>query len=278
MIPKIIHYCWFGGNPLPELAIKCIESWKKYLPDYEIKEWNESNFDLACCDYVKEAYQSKKWAFVSDYARFWILYNYGGLYFDTDVEIIKDMTSIIVNGAFMGCETVDKCAPGLGLGVNPGLGLGVNPGLGLYDEILKSYERSHFIKENGEIDCTPIVDRVTDILIKHGFIEINEVQKLDDITIYPPRYFSPLDYETGRLNLSEETVSIHHYSESWHSNADKIITKISRKCINKYGEAKGKKVSHRLSLPFRVISKFEKLGIKNTVIFIKKKYFNKYKK
>ena len=175
MIPKIIQYCWFGGNPLPELAIKCIESWKKYLPDYEIKEWNESNFDLACCDYVKEAYQSKKWEFVSDYARFWILYNYGGLYFDTDVEIIKDMTSIIVNGAFMGCETVDKCAPGLGLGVNPGLGL--------YDEILKSYERSHFIKENGEIDCTTIVDRVTDILIKHGFIEINEVQKLDDITI-----------------------------------------------------------------------------------------------
>ena len=104
MIPRIIHYCWFGGNQLPELAQKCIESWKKYFPDYEIKEWNESNFDLNCCDYVKEAYTAKKWAFVSDYARFWILYNYGGLYFDTDVEVIRDMSEIVNRGAFMGCE------------------------------------------------------------------------------------------------------------------------------------------------------------------------------
>ena len=104
MIPKIIHYCWFGGNLLPELAQKCIESWKVYLPDYKIKEWNESNFDLNCCTYVKEAYEAKKWAFVSDYARFWILYTYGGLYFDTDVEVIKDMSDIIKNGAYMlGC-------------------------------------------------------------------------------------------------------------------------------------------------------------------------------
>ena len=88
-IPKVIHYCWFGGNPLPEMALKCIESWKKFLPDYEIKEWNEKNFDLNICEYVKEAYQAKKWAFVSDYARFWILYHEGGVYFDTDVEVIK---------------------------------------------------------------------------------------------------------------------------------------------------------------------------------------------
>ena len=104
MIPKIIHYCWFGGNPLPELAVKCIESWKKYCPDYEIKRWDESNFDLNCCDYVKEAYQAKKWAFVSDYVRFKVLYNEGGLYFDTDVELIKSIDDILAHGPFMGVE------------------------------------------------------------------------------------------------------------------------------------------------------------------------------
>lgn len=104
MIPKIIHYCWFGGNPLPEDAKKCIASWKKYLPDYEIKEWNESNFDVNCCPYVKEAYEAKKYAFVSDYARFHVLYREGGLYFDTDVEVIKNMDYIIAAGNFMGFE------------------------------------------------------------------------------------------------------------------------------------------------------------------------------
>ena len=108
MIPKVIHYCWFGGNPLPASAKKCIASWRKYLPDYEIKEWNESNFDVNIIPYTAEAYKAKKYAFVSDYARFWILYKYGGLYFDTDVEVIKNMDDIIAKGAFMGCENEAK--------------------------------------------------------------------------------------------------------------------------------------------------------------------------
>ena len=128
MIPKIIHYCWFGRNPLPELARKCIASWRKYLPDYEIKEWNEDNFDVNIIPYTAEAYAQKKYAFVSDYARFWILYRYGGIYFDTDVEVIRPLDDIIARGCFMGFETdpapkqngVDAC-------VNPGLGLGVAP-------------------------------------------------------------------------------------------------------------------------------------------------------
>ena len=129
MIPKIIHYCWFGRNPLPSLAIKCIASWKKYLPDYEIKEWNEDNFDVDVIPFTKEAYAAKKYAFVSDYARFKILYEEGGLYFDTVVEVIRPLDDIISKGAFMGCEcdandtSVASVAPGLGLGVNPGLGL-----------------------------------------------------------------------------------------------------------------------------------------------------------
>ena len=117
MIPKIIHYCWFGGNPLPEDAKKYIESWRKYCPGYEIKEWNESNFDINCCDYVREAYEAKKWAFVSDYARFYILYQYGGLYFDTDVEMIRPLFSILQKGSFMGMEVNSPAcvAPGLSL-------------------------------------------------------------------------------------------------------------------------------------------------------------------
>ena len=103
-IPKIIHYCWFGRSPLPELAKKCIASWRKYFPDYEIKEWNEDNFDVNSILYTSQAYQAKKYAFVSDYARFWILYMYGGLYFDTDVEVIRPMDDIIQRGPFMGCE------------------------------------------------------------------------------------------------------------------------------------------------------------------------------
>ena len=105
MIPKVIHYCWFGGNPLPELAQKCIASWKKYCPDYEIKEWNESNFDLNCCDYVREAYEAKKWAFVSDVARLYAMVHEGGIYMDTDVEVIAPLDSLLQYHAVSGFET-----------------------------------------------------------------------------------------------------------------------------------------------------------------------------
>ena len=144
MIPKIIHYCWFGGNPLPASAQKCIASWRKYFPDYEIWEWNEDNFDVIIIPYTCEAYSVKKYAFVSDYVRFWVLYQYGGLYFDTDVEVIRPMDDIVECGAFMGIEvapqpgvTVLEVVPGFGLGCNPGLVLGCNPGLGLYQSVLE---------------------------------------------------------------------------------------------------------------------------------------------
>ena len=216
MIPKTIHYCWFGGNNLPEDAKKCINSWKKYLPDFDIKEWNESNFDIECCEYVKQAYKMKKWAFVSDYARFWILYHYGGLYFDTDVEIIKDMHSIIERGAFMGCETINKCAPGLGLGVNPGLGL--------YKEILDYYQELHFDMKNGITET--VVDHTTHILKKHGWEGNGSVELIDGIYVYPPEYFCPMDYTTGSLNITDHTYAIHWYSASWQSSFSKFKTAI----------------------------------------------------
>ena len=233
MIPKVIHYCWFGRNPLPSLAIKCIESWRKYLPDYEIKEWNEDNFDVNIIPYTQEAYQVGKYAFVSDYARFWILYKYGGLYFDTDVEVIKPMDDIIARGPFMGCEkdvsdtSVASVAPGLGLGVNPGLGLGVNPGLGLYKEILEMYSKLSFVNKDGTYNQKTIVQYTTEILCEYGLKESNEIQECAGVWIYPKEYFCPLD-QTLTLHITSNTRSIHHYDSSWLSPQKRIIKKIKR--------------------------------------------------
>ena len=241
MIPKIIHYCWFGGNPLPEDAKKCIASWEKYLPDYEIKEWNESNFDVNCCPYVKEAYEAKKYAFVSDYARFHVLYQEGGLYFDTDVEVIKNMDYIIAAGNFMGFEKSlatkqQECGatPRTSvLGVAPGLGLGVNAGLGLLRELLNFYEaKKHFAIEDGTV-----VDYTTNILRKHGFVNEHRLQKVADVTIYPADYFCPMDSTTGITTLTNNTVSIHHYSCSWidHSTMSWRLHILKNKMIKIFG-------------------------------------------
>lgn len=222
MIPKVIHYCWFGRNPLPDTAIRCIESWKKFFPDYEIKEWNEDNFDINMIPYTAQAYVAKKYAFVSDYARFWILYNYGGLYFDTDVEVICSMNDIIKRGPFMGCEkpyvegNVAK-----DLGVAPGLGLGVNPGFGLIKEILDEYEKSSFIQADGFLNLTTIVEYTTNILCKHGLKNSPEVQLINGCYIYPSDYFSPKNVDTRKLVITENTRSIHHYDASWASLASK---------------------------------------------------------
>lgn len=228
MIPKIIHYCWFGGNPLPESAKKCIASWRKFLPDYEIKEWNESNFDVNSIKYTREAYRLKKYAFVSDYARMWILYNYGGLYFDTDVELIKPIDDIIARGNFMGCEAqnnkfADKGGesvnrvngPTNGQQINPGLGLGVAPGLGLYKKVVEWYQTHHFTTWDGKFTGT-VVNIVSDIFatipIKH--LE-NDILFAADVYIYPPEFFCPKNYFTGEIYITENTRSIHHYSATW---------------------------------------------------------------
>lgn len=208
MIPKIIHYCWFGGNPLPKDAQKCIASWKKYFPDYEIKQWNESNFDVICCPYVKEAYEAKKYAFVSDYARFWVLYHEGGVYFDTDVEVIRDMSSVIATGSFMGFE---KGLEGSEMGVNPGLGLGIEARNSVIRDILSLYQA----KSSFDIGEGTIVHFATEVLSRYGLIRENYKQKVGGIVIYPADYFCPMDSTTGITTITDNTVSIHHYSCSW---------------------------------------------------------------
>ncbi len=215
MIPKIIHYCWFGGNELPVLAMRCIESWKKYLPDYEIKEWNETNYDVHFIPYVHEAYESKKYAFVSDYVRFDILYRYGGLYFDTDVEVIKPMNDIIARGPFMGCETDINDRGATAKAVAPGLGMGVNPGLGIYSEILDLYGKLHFVKADGSLNLKTVVEYTTELLCKHGLKNTNEIQKCVGVWIYPARYFCPINLVTKKIHITEDTCTIHHYAASW---------------------------------------------------------------
>lgn len=236
-IPKIIHYCWFGGNPLPEDAKKCIVSWGKYLPDYEIKEWNESNFNVNCCPYVREAYEAKKFAFVSDYARFWVLYHEGGLYFDTDVEVIKNMDYIIASGNFMGFEknlATNNSDSKAKLGVNPGIGLGAEVELTFIRKILDFYEaKEHFAIEDGTV-----VDYTTDLLRKHGLVEEHRLQKVADITIYPADYFCPMDSTTGITTITPNTVSIHHYSCSWidHNTLSWQLHILKNKLIGLLGE------------------------------------------
>jgi hypothetical protein len=217
MIPKIIHYCWFGGKELPKMARKCIASWKKYFPDYQIKQWTEINFDVDMISYTHDAYSRKKYAFVSDYARFWILYNYGGLYFDTDVEVIKPFDDILSMGAFMGCEQQSPA-----ITVAPGLGLACPPGLDIYKEILDMYSGLSFVHDDDSLNLTTVVQYITILLKKYGLENKNEIQNIRGINIYPKEYFCPDLLHLKLTNLSKNTHSIHHYAGSWLTGKDKM--------------------------------------------------------
>lgn len=252
MIPKIIHYCWFGEHPLPKSALKCIASWKKFCPDYEIKEWNENNYDINSCDYVREAYQAGKWAFVSDFARFDILYQYGGIYFDTDVELIRPIDDIIEKGSFMGCEVPPENKNMRILRVAPGLGLAAVQGLSLYKEIIDDYRNSHFVSD-GNTPIITVVHRVTNILMQHGFTPEGRIQLVADIYIYPCDYFCPMSYYTGKINITENTRSIHHYSASWVSSVEKIMLFIRFKTADR-----GRIIEIMgwlAGIPFRIVNK-----------------------
>lgn len=229
-IPHIIHYCWFGGNPLGEKEQTCIESWKKFLPGYEVVCWDESSWDVRCCGYVSEAYDAKKWAFVSDYARLDILYRYGGLYFDTDVELIKPIEDILEHGPFMGFET--DWSGETDCNVNPGLGLAANPGLGLFKSILESYENEHFVNSDGSFNQTTIVARTTRMLSTLGLQQRCGIQEVAGITIYPSEYFNPKDFATGVIKITENTRSIHHFSMSWLTEENKFEHEVRAWLLN----------------------------------------------
>lgn len=249
MIPKVIHYCWFGGNPLPKMAKKCIESWKLFFPDYEIIEWNETNYDISKTpQYVQEAYELKKWAFVSDYARLQIVYENGGIYFDTDVEVRKSFDFVLSHNAFFGFE--------VGKYINTGLGFGAVKHLDVLKVMINDYQDIHFRLEDGSLDQTSCPIRNTLALLRIGLNQNNSFQILgNDIVILPTCFMCPVDFNTGDINITKDTISIHWYSASWFYNNDKCKNRFVNRKKQIKREKRKNNIDKIVHLPNRILKK-----------------------
>lgn len=230
-IPKIIHYCWFGGGEKNKLIKKCISSWKKYNPEYTIIEWNEKNVDLSCNRYVKEAYENKKWAFVADYIRLYVVYNKGGIYLDTDVELIKSLDEFLSYDAFFSIEKNGN--------INTGLGFGAKVGNKTVKRLMDSYEDIYFYdKKTGKLDLTPCTYRNTEDF-KHIYGNIKDKINLkfrDNVIILGSEFFCPYNQKTGKINITSNTVGIHWYNASWRSKSINYREKFFRPIKRILGE------------------------------------------
>lgn len=225
-IPHVIHYCWFGKNPKPELVTNCMLTWKKFFPKWKIIEWNEDNYDINKIPYIKEAYLAGKWAFVADYVRFDVLYQYGGIYLDTDVEFIKPLPSeYLMLPGFTGFECTGIVAPGLIFAVEKGFPL--------LEEILNQYQQEHFeIKADGIYKTVNL--HVTEILEGKGLVRNNKLQTVSGLTIFPSEYFCGYDTDIHEPNITEKTICWHHYFASWSTESLKSkMQRILKKAIGK---------------------------------------------
>lgn len=207
MIPKIIHYCWFGRGEMPQLAKDCIASWHKYMPDWEYKLWNEESFDVNSIPYTKEAYQARKFAFVTDYVRLWALYNEGGVYMDTDVEILKPLDDLLHLSAFTGYEGSKTQPPVTGLMASGPRGEWVK-------EQLDAYQDAHFINGDGSFDMTTNTVRISTIMRDNGFVQDGRYHVYKDLHVFPTDYFCPRQ-TTGEFFLTENTYCDHHFMGTW---------------------------------------------------------------
>ena len=218
MIPKKIHYCWFGKGKMPELALKCIESWRVNLPDYELKEWNENSFDINSNFYVKEAYESRKFAFVTDYVRLYALYTEGGIYMDTDVEVLKNLDPFLDLPAFSGFEDNVHIPTGIMAAEKGSVWAGWQ---------LKYYDDRHFLLPDGTLDLTTNVEIIGRLMGEKGFILRNGLYNFQNIiTIFPRDYFCPKSHTTGKIELTQNTYTIHHFAGSWKSTSDRLKRRI----------------------------------------------------
>ncbi len=235
MINKVIHYIWLGGKKEPKILKKCKKTWKKYCPDYEIKRWDESNLDININCYVKEAYEAKKYAFVSDFFRFYVLYNEGGIYLDVDVKLLKPIDKFLDNELFFGFES-----PTL---IGPGLIIGAKKNNLMIKKFMDSYEQRHFIVD-GEMDFTTICELVTNELTKEGLKLNNSEQIVKGCHIYPTEVFCPLTFGTFEKKITENTVSIHLYYGSWLNNKTlkKRIKNLLSKIIGRRNVERLKKI------------------------------------
>lgn len=207
MIPKIIHYCWFGNKEKPQRVLKYIEAWKELLPDYIIKEWNENNFDVQKLPFTREAYESRKFAFVSDVARLKALHDEGGVYFDTDVRVVNRFDEFMCDPCFMSWENKETVGTAV---------IGAEKKNPLITSFLSLYDGKHFVKADGTKDETPNTTLIMDVLRAYGTFEANTITKIDGVcSIYPKDYFSVKEIETGRYFISPNTRCIHDFSCSW---------------------------------------------------------------
>lgn len=229
MIPKIIHYCWIGDE-YPELIKKCIDSWKEKLPDYDIKCWNTDNFDVNICQYTKEAFQEKKYAFVSDYIRLYALYNEGGIYLDSDIEVIKKFDDLLDSHGFTCFENNHTVAAWI---------FGSEKGNPLFKKFMDYYNDKAFILPNGEYDLTPNPVPITNICVQEGLMLNGKKQELNHIIIYPQEYFCPYNRATEELNITKDTYAIHYFNGTWISKQKKEIIMRRKQVIKKYGKIAG---------------------------------------
>ncbi len=250
-IPKIIHYCWFGPKEIPEMEQKCIASWRRVLPDYQIILWNEQNFDINSVSYVKEAYEQKKYAFVSDYVRMYALYNFGGVYFDTDVEVLKSLDGFLNDVAFIGFENRTMIGTGI---------IGAEKHAPIFKKMLNYYNTHSFIDGNGNMDTTTNVQIISQMLKEQGFEPHNMEQILPEIHIYERYVFCPKKMDDGTFAVTEQSVTIHKFAGSWLTEREKRrgtnliwrnimrpILKVTRTItIKVFGEQKAKKLEASL--------------------------------
>ena len=216
MIPKIIHYCWFGGAKRPKLMKRCIKSWQRILPDYELRIWTEDTFDIGkSVNYVKEAYQQKKYAFVSDYVRLYALYNFGGVYLDTDVEVLKDFSPLLKTETTFGFEDVGKISTAF---------IAVEPRAKWIKELLDIYAHRSFVLPDGRNDQTTNVEFISKYLADKNVDMQNECVDEEHLTIYPIEYFSPRSWASGKYEITNNTYAVHYFAGTWHSFPVKVLS------------------------------------------------------
>lgn len=220
MIPKIIHYCWFGRGEKPELAKKCIASWKKFCPDFEIREWNEDNCDYLAMPFMAEAYAAKKYAFVSDVMRLVVLEQYGGVYFDTDVEVVRDISPLLNDEGFIGFENNRF--------VNSGQVMAAVPHQPIVQAMIDEYKKLHYMQPDSSAMPVGCPRLNSDVLERFGLIRNGQEQIVAGIHVYPDDYFNPMDSTTGKLTKTENTYSIHWYSMSWLPKRTQMKAKLGR--------------------------------------------------
>lgn len=237
-IPKIVHYCWFGEKEKPDSVKKCIESWKKFLPDYQLMEWNEDNFNIEKLQYTKEAYAAKKYAFVSDVTRIESLYQYGGIYMDTDVEVLKTFTPLLDARCILGMEEKGYVATSF---------MAFEKEHPLVKQFLNLYENINFLDENGQINTGTNVAKLTNMLMEKGFVQENHYQELEEgIKIYPKEFFSPYDYINCHYNITENSYCVHHFAVSWMSKKEQVKKGIKKQLSKILGPKKMNKIREKI--------------------------------